>query len=75
MKTKTINPNTPLNWRHWLFWIVLSLGVHFTVTGILSKNPKLLTRDDAMLDGPDKSRALADFCLMLYNLNEFIYVD
>jgi hypothetical protein len=29
----------------------------------------------AMLDAPDKNRALADFCLMLFNLNEFIYVD
>ncbi len=29
----------------------------------------------AMLDEPDKTRALADFCLMLFNLNEFIYVD
>jgi hypothetical protein len=29
----------------------------------------------AMLDQPDKDRALADFCLMLFNLNEFIYVD
>jgi hypothetical protein len=29
----------------------------------------------AMLDVPDKDRALADFCLMLFNLNEFIYVD
>jgi hypothetical protein len=29
----------------------------------------------AMLNQPDKDRALADFCLMLFNLNEFIYVD
>jgi hypothetical protein len=29
----------------------------------------------AMLDAPDKARALTDFCLMLFNLNEFIYVD
>jgi hypothetical protein len=29
----------------------------------------------AMLDEPDKNRALTDFCLMLFNLNEFIYVD
>jgi hypothetical protein len=29
----------------------------------------------AMLDSPDKVRALADFCLMLFNLNEFVYVE
>ena len=29
----------------------------------------------AMLEVPDKNRALAGFCLMLFNLNEFIYVD
>jgi len=29
----------------------------------------------AMLDAPDRGRALSDFCLMLFNLNEFIYVD
>jgi hypothetical protein len=29
----------------------------------------------AMLDSPDRGRSLADFCLMLFNLNEFIYVD
>jgi hypothetical protein len=29
----------------------------------------------AMLDAPDKRRALTDFCLMLFNLNEFVYVD
>jgi hypothetical protein len=29
----------------------------------------------AMLDEPDKNRALTDLCLMLFNLNEFIYVD
>jgi hypothetical protein len=28
-----------------------------------------------MLDVPDKRRALTEFCLMLFNLNEFIYVD
>ena len=29
----------------------------------------------ALLDTPDQSKALADFCLMLFNLNEFIYVE
>ena len=29
----------------------------------------------AMLDEPDRDRALTDFCLMLFNVNEFIYVD
>ena len=29
----------------------------------------------AMLDSLDQRRALEDFCLMLFNLNEFIYVD
>jgi hypothetical protein len=29
----------------------------------------------AMLDAPDQSRALTDLCLMLFNLNEFVYVD
>ena len=29
----------------------------------------------AVLDAPDQSKALADFCLMLFNLNEFIYVE
>ena len=28
-----------------------------------------------MLDAPDPSRALTDFCLMIFNLNEFVYVD
>ena len=29
----------------------------------------------AMLDAPEKGRALSDFCLMLFNLNEFVYVE
>jgi hypothetical protein len=29
----------------------------------------------AMVDMPDRSAALTDFCLMLFNLNEFLYVD
>jgi hypothetical protein len=29
----------------------------------------------ALLDRPDQSKALAHFCLMLFNLNEFIYVE
>jgi hypothetical protein len=29
----------------------------------------------ALLETPDQSKALADFCLMLFNLNEFIYVE
>jgi hypothetical protein len=29
----------------------------------------------AALETPDQSKALADFCLMLFNLNEFIYVE
>jgi hypothetical protein len=34
------------------------------------------TRALAMLDAPDKDgRVLQDFCLMLFNLNEFVYVD
>jgi hypothetical protein len=38
-------------------------------------SPAERTRALAMLDQPDKDRALTDFCLMLFNLNEFIYVD
>jgi hypothetical protein len=38
-------------------------------------NPAERARAVAMLDAPDKRRALADFCLMLFNLNEFVYVD
>jgi hypothetical protein len=41
---------------------------------------RLATADErvkalAMLNAPDRKQALVDFCLMLFNLNEFVYVD
>jgi hypothetical protein len=38
-------------------------------------NPAERAKALAILDAPDQRRALADFCLMLFNLNEFVYVD
>ena len=37
-------------------------------------NPAERAKALAILDAPD-GRALTDFCLMLFNLNEVVYVD
>jgi hypothetical protein len=43
----------------------------------LGRGPSAAERAKAlgMLEPSDKDHALADFCLMLFNLNEFVYVD
>jgi len=43
----------------------------------LGRSPSDVERQRAlgMLSKPDSQAALAEFCLMLFNLNEFIYVD
>jgi len=56
-KTKRSNPSIPLTLLHWLFWLVVSLVLHFTVTGVLDKYPKLLSRDDSSMSPTEKLAA------------------
>ena len=64
--------------------VVISLVQTVPLTGaVVVSTPSDVSLQDArkaleMFDGKSgepRSRALVEFCLMLFNLNEFIYVD